>query len=842
VYSPDAFQSLSLTKNATWVQQDNGVSVTGAVCVQGGIDGNNDDAALYIVGGTTNSTNSSYSGLQRYSFQNKTWETITPISAVTANRVNHGATYINASSAILTYGGSQNGNTGLSTETFLMLMYPPYRVQAYSSIAPPVTKPFVLPWTTDKAVMLGGSTTNEKVFTFHPDPGWVDLGVTLPNALPDSSLAQCNVQSLGDGSKILQTYYMNQSPNLVTRNVLLDAGMIPAPDGQTIGDSTISKSRRRQRRQLYQQNYPNYNSTNAPSEQRTGFSLATGDGLVAIVGGDTNSSVAIFNSSANSWVDTKAFFGATQTVLTASASSTSFTSSTSTSTPPLTATSPAVSSPIATTGGKGQSSGLAILGGVLGGICGLAAILIIALLWLRSVKRRKAAEVAKKNDAESPYSEDKLRGGRGFEETGTKPLSKQAQPMGRSPVPSAVISERDSLAAFGGNNNSEKGTDPQSQSHSHGGSKLNPAHVTNNTMGGIFKSNKNTLNISRPMHPNLGDFTDRPSIDLGKATPSQAPALPPVALVSQQKVDQRKTDEGWAKYFTTDNEKENDRSIQPRNRDTYGTDRTSISRPSIGKSGGGGFWPGSGVPSSSSRSTKLPMRDSAGNVLNQYTVAMASPSLEPASNHAFARNMVAAPAKAKFSSADSISTDHTSDDGYEDDEIDAYSDYRGSKHQHDSWSPVGNTWSGPDQQSLRPPSVKVDALALSLPSNTSQQTFNTSTSGGSSIPAFPLPNAKINRAGPESEHQFTGTTTIEHPAPIHFATTIATTIGHNRKSSNTLHPGLPVQDYFGLPPNAALSRVSNGKIPDNTDMSWLNLGTPAHVHSSPRNGDKHDAA
>lgn len=839
VYSPDAFQSLPLKKNATWNQEENGISVTGAVCVKGGIDGDSANTALYIVGGATNGSTSNYSGLQRYSFQDRKWQTITPMSAITANRVNHGATYLNASSAILIYSGSQNGNAGLSTETFLMLMYPPYRVQAYASTAPAVTKPFVLPWTEDKAVMIGGSATNQKVFTFHPDPGWVDLGVTLPNALPDPSIAQCNIQTLGDGSKILQTYYVNQSPNLVTRNVLLNPGMVPAPYGQTIGDSQGSGSTRMRRRQLFQQNYPIYNSTNAPSEQRSNFALATSDGVVAIVGGDTNSSVAVFNSSGNSWVDNKALFGSTQNILTASVTSTSSSLPTSTSTPTLAATSSAVSSPAAAAGDNGQSNGLAILGGVLGGICGLAAILIISLLWLRSVKRRRAAEAAKNSNGELPYPNDKPRGGHAFEEAGSQPLSQQAQPMGRSPVPSTVVSEQDSLAMFGGKNNNEKSADPQAQVQSYGGSKLNPAHGTSNSMGGIFKSNKNTLNISKPMLPDSADYQERPSADLDKAIPAGPPALPPVALVSQQKADQRKTDEGWAKYFSADTVKDNERSSHPNNRDTYATDRTSTSRPSTGKGGGGGFWPGSGVPSSSNRSTKLPMRDSAGNVLNQYTVATASPSLETAPNHAFAHNAsVVAPAKAKFSSADSISTDHSSDEEYEDDEMDAYSDYRGSKHDHNAWTPVGNTWSGPGQRPLRPPSDKVGPLDFPPPTSISEQTSNTSTSGASSIPTFPLPDATLRRAGPESDQQFTGTTTVHHPAATHFATTV----GHNRKSSNTFNGGPPVQDYFGPPPDTASSRPTSGKLPDSTDMSWLNLGTPAHTHGSPHSGNSHDPA
>lgn len=880
VYSPDAFQTLPLQKNATWTQETNGVSVTGAICVKGGTEGNSADAALYIVGGTTNSSMPNYSGLQRYHFQDKTWQTISPMSTVTANRINHGATYLNASSAILVYGGSQSGGAGLSTETFLMLMYAPYRVQAYSSVAPAVSKPFVLPWTDDKAVMVGGSTSNQKVFTFHPDPGWVDLGVTLPNPLPDSSVAQCNIQSLDDGTKILQTYSMNQSPNLVTRNVLLQPGNIPAPYGLTIGNPTSSGGPKQMRRQLFQQNYPAYNNTNAPSEQRSGFAIADGGDIVAIVGGDANSSVVLFNSSGNSWVDDKSFFGASQNILTISNTTSSSSSSisstpTSTAAPSLAATPSAVSSPttIASSSDKGQSNGLAILGGVLGGICGLAAILIIFLLWLRSVKRRKAAAAAARgNNIDSSYPSDKSSGGYRTE-GGTQPLSKQAQPMGRSPVPSTVVSESDSVAMFGGKSSTEKGTDVKPSGPPYGGSKLNPAHGNNNSIGGIFKNNKSTLNISKPMLPDLGDYKERPSIDLGNVTPNTAgaPALPPLAHVTQQKADQRKTDEGWAKYFTAD-ANETDQSKQTRNRDTYASDVTSYSRPSTSKGGGGGFWPGSGVASPSNRSTKLPTRDSAGNVLNHYTVATASPSLEgPAS--AITRSMsVAKPAQAKFSSGDSISTDHSSDDGYEDEEIDNYSDYRGSKQEDNAWTPVGHAWPTSGRHSFRPESVQVSAndfirryeppkkteTAMVDPSVTTrdfgrqpephQKLGNAFAQTATSIPTFPMPiSASRREADTEQRHPVANT--AQHPAVTHYATTVGhsrktSNAGHSRKSSNNpFHGGAAVQDYFGPGANdTSSSRATSGKLPDSTDMSWLNLGTPAHMHGSPQTNENHDPA
>lgn len=826
VYSPDAFQTLPLQQNATWTQEENGVSVTGAVCAKGGVDGDGENPALYVVGGTTNGSVSDYSGIQRYSIRKKVWETINPTSTVTANRINHGATYLNSSSAILVYGGSQDGDTGYSTETFLMLMYPPYRVQAYSSIAPAVKKPFVLPFSEGKAVMVGGGNGNQAVFTFDPESSWLDLGVKLPFVLPDPSTAQVNLQWLADGTRVLQTYYTDESPNRVTRNVLTNPGFVPASYGQTIGASTNSSNSRLFRRQLIQGNYPAYNSSDAPSEQRTGASLASSTDLVAIVGGDSNSTVAVFNSSANSWVDSKAIFGDTQKPLTTS-SSTIVAAPTSTASQTRAATS-AASSVAAASTANNQSNGLAILGGVLGGICGFAAILIIALLWLRSTRKRKAAEAAAtgKKQNESSYPDDKPQNFAQDNVGGLKPLSQQAQPMGRSPVPSAVISEPDSIAIFGGRLN-EKSSEPGEQSRI--GSKLNPNHSANNSIGGLFKSNNRTpLSISKPMQPNLGDYQQRASIDLGTATPSAAPVLPlaAVAASSQQKADQRKTDEGWAKYFQADQgekkkQQDNDYLV------AYEDDpRRSSSRPSTGKNGTG-FWPGSGVPSSN-RSTKLPLRDSAGNLLNHATVATASPSLETGHYDLQTRNMsVATPVQAKISSADSISTDQSSDDGYEDDDMDGYSDGRDS-YQHNSWNPIGNTWSGPSQRTSHAASSRLSAAAFPPPTNLSEGTMNTSGSGGSSIPSFPMPAAGVGRA--DGTDQYIGTSTAQAPPRNHYAP--PSSFEHARKSSNTFHNQvtLPVQDYFG-PPGTATSQGS-GKLPDSTDMSWLNLGTPAHMHGS----------
>src|SRR5450756_916305 len=70
-YTSEAFQSLPMQKEATWSELPMGVAVTGGVCVKSTPKNNTDAAALYIVGGTSNSTD--YPGLQRFTFADGTW-------------------------------------------------------------------------------------------------------------------------------------------------------------------------------------------------------------------------------------------------------------------------------------------------------------------------------------------------------------------------------------------------------------------------------------------------------------------------------------------------------------------------------------------------------------------------------------------------------------------------------------------------------------------------------------------------------------------------------------------------------------------------------------------------
>jgi hypothetical protein len=156
-FSPSGFQSIDLREGGTWTTLPTGVAVTGGACVKAVPNDDPKDAALYIVGGVVKDTTlTNYTGIQRFSFATQTWKWVSPVTPVTQNRQNHAAVYLNASSSILVYAGTQDGSDGLSSQTFLISTNPPYDVQAFTSNAPPGVSPMLLPWDESHAVMLGG--------------------------------------------------------------------------------------------------------------------------------------------------------------------------------------------------------------------------------------------------------------------------------------------------------------------------------------------------------------------------------------------------------------------------------------------------------------------------------------------------------------------------------------------------------------------------------------------------------------------------------------------------------------------------------------------------------------
>jgi hypothetical protein len=814
VYSPDAFQTLELKEGAKWKELANGVSVTGAVCVKGGVDGDNSKAALYVVGGATNASTTDYTGLQRYSIQDKSWQTVVPVVNVTQNRLNHGAAYLNSSSTLVVYGGSQNGDTGPSSETFTIGLYPPYTVLAYSSSAPPTVSPFMLPYTEDRTLMVGGSSTNDKTFTFDPTNGWLDIGLTLPASLPDHSTAQCALFNLADGSVVLQTFDLGQTPATVTTNVILNPGGAPASFGETAGGSSATPSASpdavppsKSKRQTSLGTYPTYNDTLAPSSSRTGSSLAQGDdGLVALIGGNDDNPVLFFNQSGNGWVAASQLLGTQQVPLANPSSTRSPTSSTV----PNSTSSPTTTTPAASSSSGSKTQGLTVLGAVLGGICGALAILLLLLLWLRSVRRKRKAE----SEKEEEYPDDKKReAGYNYEERGLGPLAAAGQPMGRSPVASAYIPEADTTGMLG-----VARPDPASLIRRISSDRIKAEYRGSGIGFGqaLFKREKEReqpkISISKPMMPILNDYKERPSIELGKATPVGGPGpavtvTSPKAAAVARKASQRKTDEGWGKYFQADR--------------LSGNRTTFLSRSSGPKSG---FWPGAGNPENSTRSPKFMLRDSVGNPLEAHNVAAGSPSLEHGPPDLQSKGLQSVQGMAgHISRASSVRTDNTSDDDYEDDQVieGAFSSGVPASVQGMAWTPVGNTWSGPSERPLHPPSSYLAAQqaqhglgipqARPPPTASSVETSNTSDTQSSSIPSFPMPNS-IRSVQPGGSMR----SSTVNPTAIHQQVTRAPYTDQGQTT-----------DYFShaRKPSTGRHRPENNANV-NTDMSWLNLGTP----------------
>lgn len=405
-FQPDAFQSLDLRPGGRWSQLPLGVSTNGSVCVQASPNG---EDSMFVVGGVTNSSFSGFPGLQQYIFKSRRWQTITPVDKVTENRLGHSSVYLNASSTILIYAGSQNGNSTPSSETFSISAIPPYSVNADpSSNMRPLIKPLLIPWNASHALMLGGDSQEKNLFTFGPGfgEGWHRLDHQLAAGLKDSSKVQATMFVGGDGSKTLEMFDMSASPNNITRLELQQAtGRISPGTTKTSTSSplpptrTENPSRKRKRKRETPQR-PAYNSTLAPQVPRNGFSLARGpDGLIVVSGGEperSNEVVCLFNQTGNAWIEESQFF-ATSTADRPSPTDTTSSVSSSTQTPAPPGPMP-TSSSVAT---NSKSRPLTILGATLGGVFGLVALVIIVLLLLRC-RRRRQDGTHKRNNSDYP--------------------------------------------------------------------------------------------------------------------------------------------------------------------------------------------------------------------------------------------------------------------------------------------------------------------------------------------------------------------------------------------------------------------------------------------------------
>ncbi|KAJ9157700.1 Pre-mRNA splicing factor CLF1 [Pleurostoma richardsiae] len=414
-YSSEAFQSLTLTQGAEWETLPQGESVTGGVCV-GSTPGDSNNAGFWVVGGKGESAD--YKGLQKFTYSTGKWESISPVVAVTQDRLWHGAAYLNASDSILMYAGSQDGSENPSTQTFTIGASAPFGVTSYQSIAPPTVNPMLLPWSQSQAVLIGGSTTNTKVMLFDPATSWQDSGASLLEPLQkDTTAVKAVIVKGDDGCMNLYTFDMTQSPNEVNRTVLINGQGAPVASSAPItGDSSSdSASRRRservQRRALTLSDWPQYNDTMAPSATRTNYAVAEDpNGLVVIAGGNDDDVLCMFSGRQNSWQNATAKLVGQKELTIQGLSSSSSLPATATSTASVVSSTSAAPSQTTTaaaaTSQSSKSNTNTILGAVLGSILGVAFLLALLYFCIRRQRQRRnhleAGHLRRASGASSP--------------------------------------------------------------------------------------------------------------------------------------------------------------------------------------------------------------------------------------------------------------------------------------------------------------------------------------------------------------------------------------------------------------------------------------------------------
>ncbi|KAJ5946574.1 hypothetical protein N7454_003413 [Penicillium verhagenii] len=512
VYSPDGFASLPLERNTTsnttvaWNTLSPGVNVTGAACVTAAVEGDADNLAFYVVGGSGDST---YSGLQRYSYQDQRWTTLNSTDSTTmAGRLGHAVGYLESNATILMYGGSVGSDTASQSTYVLQTTYPYTLGSSDPNGVPSADSPMLLKWNSSTVALIGGYTSTTEVYIYgtNNDIGWVASGATLPSDIT-SLMGRFAIVSDDDGNKILEDFNMDVSPNTITSyEIIKDGNAISA----NVTGSTSSK------RSLA--DYPSYNSSNAGTTLRSDYAIAqSSNNLVVISSGSGNNTVSIFNQTANSWVNTtELFYGSgTQSVIHGTTTTSSTPTATASSTPSVTAT-PSSTAAAAASDNSGETG--IIIGATLGSICGAIVILVAILFFLRRAKEKRDPE----GQGKGGDGKDRL----SFQDQGIEPLTEGAYPMAKSPVPVATVSD-DSLAIMSGKYAGEKALKAPGQGYGYG--------------YGLGKQGLSPIPSSGLAPSSMySDDSDR----------SAAVAAAVEAISSPgNKPGDRTTDEGWGKYF-----------------------------------------------------------------------------------------------------------------------------------------------------------------------------------------------------------------------------------------------------------------------------------------------------
>ncbi|KAM3415440.1 hypothetical protein BST61_g8962 [Cercospora zeina] len=527
-------QSLPLKANATWTDQQRAQTVEAPACAQ--VAGQ--DAALFVVGGGSRADG--YMGLQKYSFSSATWESLFPAVGVLQNRVNHSVAYLKDSDSILVYAGSpESSPSDLSSQTFLVSAQPPYTIRAFTSNAPPANKPILTSWNSSHAVMAGGQTLSSQVWLFGPNEGWTQLPTDLPGPLyPASRAALINGD---DGSKVLQVYNMHTSPNTAQGVVLLDENGKPARTGQLAGGSQ-SPTSQSQKRDLSLSDWPSYNSTNAPTTTRTDCSIAQGlNGTIVMAGGSDEEPIVMYNQRDNSWIDVNRFFNSKQQQI-LRPSSTPSTSATPTQTTQST-TGTGESTDSGATGTSAHDRTMKTLGITLGTLCGIAALFILVLLFLRWRRLKQKNKYGgslheKQRDGAADGAGNRL----SFADRGASFMKEAGMSAHALPLPDRTNFER-----------------------TNAGSHSSLAIITNkwsgnkgNPYGHSQKASfESTAQLVKDREGNEITAENHEMMDIGtkRAVPSSTLAVPGAvangtALDKDTRIE-RKRSSGWSKYFAT---------------------------------------------------------------------------------------------------------------------------------------------------------------------------------------------------------------------------------------------------------------------------------------------------
>ncbi|KAA8576941.1 hypothetical protein EYC84_006974 [Monilinia fructicola] len=521
-YNSEAFQSLSLVQGAEWTQLPQGEPVKGGVCVKAAPMNGQD--ALYIVGGTSSNATSTYPGLQRYSFNDGKWETITTTVSVAQNRLWHSAVYLNGSDSILMYAGTQDGGKHASSQTFTIAASPPYNVLSFQAIAPPAIQPTLLPWSSHSAIYIGGTDTNTDVMEFDPATSWVNSNISLASPIYNASAVKAVVVTGDDGSKNLYTFDMTVSPNSVNRTVLVNGSGKPVKNAKAIvsKSTTGTQASKSRRSSLTVADWPAYNGTLAPKSTRTSCSVAMGAaGQVVISGGNENDVLCIFEAKENAWINATSMLvksTTTQKVIPSTSSSV-----TSSSIPTSTGNSTAISSD--SNDQVADTFPVKVLGAVLGSIIGAALLLIALLILFRW--RRKQRDIKNAQENEYPLEKNGLE----FSDRGPADMHPSMPPQHG---PSASQGSYSSMAILMGRMGHRRGDDDKG--HGSVGSRAS-SHFNGNY--------KLTVNEPTPPEQSFAQNALAKEVSFGEETVTPRPRNP-----GTQRQGSTRRSSGWNRYWS----------------------------------------------------------------------------------------------------------------------------------------------------------------------------------------------------------------------------------------------------------------------------------------------------